>query len=90
MKKHPTMLTTMEPSVDMGRQIMGLRYDLILPILTGMLQECNRQCTNDALSGRTKLAFELEKMSDAIDSLITDASAVVRRCRPYIDEEKKA
>lgn len=90
MEKHPTEITTLVPSKEMGRQLMALRYDLLLPVLHGMLQECNRQHTGDMEKERYVLAGRLEALGSSLDDCIDKLSSIVRVCRLYIEEEKYA
>ena len=87
-KIHPTSLETTVPSEELGRQIMALRYDLVLEVLKGMLQECNRQAAGDAEVGRERMSERLKAVSLTIEDLIDDMSVVVRLCRPYIEKER--
>ena len=78
----------LEPTEELGRAIMALRYDLLGPVLTGMLQEANRQKTNDEAAGHVKLAFRLNDLSAGIENALEGCHEVMRICRPHIEAEK--
>lgn len=89
-ERHPTELTTTIPSEEMGRQIMGLRYDLLWKVLMGMLQEATRQAKHDTKTGRVKLARALYRLAHSLNGCMLDLSYVTEVCHKYITREKES
>ncbi|MFA6608653.1 MAG: hypothetical protein WCT07_01980 [Candidatus Paceibacterota bacterium] len=87
-KVHPTKVLGLEPNETLGKEIMALRYDLILPIIKGMAKEIKRQEAGDRSRERTKLANELEKLQETITSVTSHIENLVTICKPYIEQEK--
>lgn len=42
MQLHPTTVMGVQPTEELGRAIMALRYDLLAPVLKGMLMEARQ------------------------------------------------
>jgi hypothetical protein len=88
-EQHPTELTTMVPSEEMGRQLLSLRYDLLVPVLQGMAKEAGRQAQSDHEKGRTKLAAALRDLQLNLRGSAAFAGEVELICEKYIDREKQ-
>jgi hypothetical protein len=85
---HPIRITTLNPSEEMGKQIMCLRYDLMVLVLRGMAAEAARQAAGDLAFHRPKLGLQLTMLSQKLQIATFTADDVVRICQPYIDKEK--
>lgn len=90
MKLHPTTVLGLEPTEELGQAIMALRYDLIEPVLEGMLKEARRQRDADEAADRVKLAYRLDYVAGGIENTITALSEVQAICKDAIDAEKNA
>lgn len=88
MKLHPTDVLGLAPTEELGKAIMSLRYDLIVPILEGMRREAYRQSREDEDAGKTLLAYRLRELSFGIENAATALDSAVAVCKPYIDAEK--
>ena len=42
-KIHPTLVNKIKPSEEFGKEIIALRYDLILPIIKGMKKQTKKE-----------------------------------------------
>lgn len=87
-KIHPTKVLNLNPSKELGKEIIALRYNLIIPILEGMLEETKRQENGDRSRGRIKLANELEKLYQTISQVKSSTENLITICKPYIEKEK--
>lgn len=87
-KLHPTRITTLEPSEQLGRELLKLRYDLLLPVLEGMIKEANEQGNDDVGRVRLRLGRSLYAFRDALTQSKGVMSLIVEDLKPYIEEEK--
>lgn len=90
MKLHPTTVMGLEPTEELGRAIMALRYDLIAPVLKGMQAEAKRQAEADYANGRQSLAGDLRTLEGALYSVIDAAEDIAEKCEVFIEAEKAA
>jgi hypothetical protein len=88
MKTHPTALNEITSYEDLGRQIVGLRYDLLERVLQGMLEEARRQEQSDEKAKRVILSLKLGQMADGIECALEGAQNVAHVCRTHIEAEK--
>lgn len=88
-KVHSTNVLGLEPTEELGKAIIAMRYDCILPIIEGMIQEAQRQEKGDRGRGRVKLADRLASFVRSLESVQSDGEKLVAICRPYIEEEKR-
>jgi hypothetical protein len=88
MNLHPTTLRTNIPTRELGGQIVGLRYDLLLEVVMGMVDEFNRQAFHDLELDRKKLSNLLMMARKHMVEVETVLNEICRICEPYIAEEK--
>ena len=88
-KIHPTFVGDIKPDKKLGKNIMALRYDLIMPVIGGMIEEIKRQEIGDKKSGRIKLSENLGKLGDSLIEVKKDVNNIVKICLPYIKKEKQ-
>jgi hypothetical protein len=81
-------LSSVEASKDLGRQIMSLRYDLVLEVLTGIAEEARRQAEADTERNRYALASNLDLFATQLERGLPNVELIVKICKPYIEEEK--
>lgn len=89
MKKHPTVVTATSGSA-LGRQIMELRYDELLKVVSGMKREARRQSKNDHDAGKIKLASALNYLLLNLVAVEGAVTEIVKICEPYIEAEKNS
>ncbi len=89
-KIHPTLVQGLVPTKELGRDIIKLRYDLLLPIVEGMVEEFLRQERGDMGRGRIKLAQELGEAARAMSLVQVHVEKSISICAPYIEKEKNA
>ena len=87
-KIHPTLVNLLLPDENLGKEIIALRYDLIIPIIDGMIKESERQETGDRGRGRIKLANELNELTQNLKDTRVTVENLVKICKPYIEREK--
>jgi hypothetical protein len=88
-KIHSTRVLGLDPTEELGKAIVAMRYDCILPIIEGMIQEAQRQEKGDRGRGRVKLAERLALLVGSLEDVREDVEHLVTICRPYIEEEKR-
>jgi Fe-S oxidoreductase len=85
-KIHPTFVTATSGE-ELGRQIMSMRYDEVLKVLSGMKLEATSQANGDYRRGYTLLSSALLDLFDSLKNAERDMANIVNICRPYIDKE---
>lgn len=90
MKLHPTTVLGLEPTEELGRAIAALRYDLIAPVLNGMIEAFCDQQAADEKAGKVKLAYRLNELSDGLENAHTALDNVLSICKEHIEAEKAA
>ncbi len=88
MQLHPTTVMGVQPTEELGRAIMALRYDLLAPVLKGMLMEARRQSAADEQLGREKLSYRLHRLGDSLENADTELDHILGYCAEYIKAEK--
>jgi hypothetical protein len=88
-KIHPTFVGDIRPDKKLGKNIMSLRYDLIIPIIDGMIKEIKRQEIGDKKRWRAKLSANLNKLGSSLKEVKKDLNKIIKICRPYIEKEKR-
>lgn len=88
-KIHPTLVQGIVPTKELGRDIVALRYDLLLPVVEGMIEEFLRQERGDMNRGRIKLAKELGEAARAMSVVRVHVEKNISICTPYIEKEKR-
>ena len=88
-KIHPTLVQGIVPTKELGRDIVALRYDLLLPIVDGMIEEFLRQERGDMNRGRVKLAKELGEAARAMSVVKVHVEKSISICTLYIEKEKR-
>lgn len=87
-KLHPLEIATLVPSEEMGRQLMALRYDLLVPVLRGMAAEALRQANGDREKGRPQLGATMSDMALNLRAAAVTAEEAALICNYYIEAEK--
>jgi hypothetical protein len=88
MKLHPTTIRTNIPSAEMGEQLARLRYDKLLLVIGGMVDELQRQGFHDLELGRPKLAALLHEAREKLIEAEFVLEKVVALCSPFIAAER--
>ena len=88
-KIHPVTAEGIAPSKELGRALTALRYDLLLPVLEGMIEEAYRERDGDEKRGRVKLSKELDSYAVSLAQAKSHLEKMVAICRPYIEREKQ-
>lgn len=89
-KFHPTTVTAVQGSKELGQQVMAMRYDLVYETLQGMVTELERQINGDERRGRLKLAAKLRNLQTHILQAEAAARDLVACVEPWLREEKLA
>lgn len=89
-KLHPTAVTTLAGSAELGREVMSMRYDLVRDTLKGMLEELDRQISADAERGRPMLVDHLVELRKGMADSVCWAAMLAKFCQPWIDAEVAA
>ena len=89
-KIHPTLIkNNILPDKNLGIEIIKLRYDLIEPIVDGIILELKRQYKGDKKRGYKKLSSKLLDATNSILIFKKDLKEIIKICRPFIKAEKK-
>lgn len=88
-KIHPVTAEGIVPSKELGRALTALRYDLLLPVIEGMIEEALRERDGDEKRGRVKLSKELDSYATSLLQAKNHLEKMVVICGPYIDREKQ-
>lgn len=88
-KIHPTKVVGVDPTAELGKAIIALRYDLALPIFEGMIVEAKRQAVGDEGRGRIKLASELRVLTSSLETAEESLKKIIAICSSHIEREKE-
>ena len=88
-KIHSVLVDNKNPDKKLGKNIMALRYDLVIPVIDGMIKEIKRQEAGDKKRGRIKLSENLRKLAGSLFEVKKDMKDIAKICSSYIKKEKK-
>lgn len=88
-RKHYTMVFTGSGSAKLGADIVRLRYDKMVLVIEGMMQEAEKQQLADDGRGRPKLAAALRRLRDALRVTLDEAREVEAIAAPFNAKVRK-
>ncbi len=74
---------------DLGRAIVGMRYDQVGEVFRGMLDGLCEQIDKEAKRGRSKLALQLSNVRIYLNLVFLHFERAFRIGRPYMHHELK-